>query len=224
MILGIVVYLMIGRMLKRKKIEADVKEGKTVHESESTSHRGSTRRLVTFIALVTSVSAVAMSMQSFIPLLLVDKFGVAEEAAGAYLAIVFSCGLWVSPIAGYLSDRLGKVPLILGACVIAAPTIYLFSVAPLSFGIPALLVLIGIVQFIRLPLAESYIIGHTSERNRSSVLGIYYFASMEGNGILAPIVGTLIDNIGYNLTYGIGGVAILAVTLICALLLRGGYD
>jgi MFS family permease len=224
MIFGIVFYVMIGRMLQRKKTVADTKEGKTIHESRSVSHPGNTRRLISFIVLVTSISGIAMSIQSFIPLLLVDKFGVAEEAAGAYLAITFSCGLWVSPIAGYLSDRLGKVPLILGACLIAAPTIYLFTVVPFRFGIPALLVVLGIVQFIRLPLAESYIIGHTSERNRSLILGIYYFTAMEGSGVLAPVVGILIDNFGYNLTFGIGGAFILTVTLICALLLRGGYD
>ena len=47
--------------------------------------------------------------------------------------------------------------------------------------------MIGIIIYIRMPVSESYVIKKASPRNRSTILGIYYFSSMEGGGILTPV-------------------------------------
>jgi MFS family permease len=75
-----------------------------------------------------------------------------------------------------------------------------------------------------MPVSESYIIRHTSPRNRSTVLGLYYFGSMEGGGVLTPIAGYLIDHYGFGASFTAAGALILAATLICAFLLRGSRD
>jgi MFS family permease len=72
-----------------------------------------------------------------------------------------------------------------------------------------------------MPVSESYILAHTPERKRSAVLGVYFFAGMEGGGILTPLVGYLIDHLGFFLSFSIASIALVGVTLVCSVLLRG---
>jgi len=184
----------------------------------------SLRNLTVFIFLSTFTGAVIFATISFIPLFLVDHFGFAKERAGAFFALIYSAGLWASPIGGYLSDRRGRVPVILGICFLASPVIFALQFAPGEWGIFILLQLLGIIIYVRMPVSESYIIRHTSPRNRSTVLGIYFFGIMEGGGLLTPLAGHLIDHYGFPASFTISGSLLLVVTFICAFLLRGSRD
>jgi predicted MFS family arabinose efflux permease len=184
----------------------------------------SSRNLAIFIFLSTFIGAVIFATISFIPLFLVDHFGFAKERAGAFFALIYSAGLWVSPIGGYLSDRWGRIPVILGVCFFAGPVIFALPFVPGQWGVLTLLLLIGVIIYVRMPVSESYIIRHTSPRNRSTILGIYFFGSMEGGGILTPVGGYLIDHYGFAVSFTISGALLLAVTFICFILLRGSRD
>ncbi len=82
------------------------------------------------IILSTCTAATMISTISFIPLFLVDHFGVNEKTAAALLSIIYSGGLWAAPIGGYLSDRLGKIPVLLFVCFLAGPVIFLLNFFP----------------------------------------------------------------------------------------------
>ena len=179
------------------------------------------RRLVVFITLSTFTGAVMLSTTAFIPLYLVDHFHFAKEKALALFAFIYIAGLWMSPIAGHLSDRLGRIPVILVACFLAGPVIYLLNWVSSEWGVIVLLLIFGMIMYTRMPVAEAFVISNTSERNRSAVLGIYFFSGLEGGGVLTPVVGYLIDNLGFYYSFTIAGAAVVLVTLICAILLKG---
>jgi len=217
---GIVFYVLLGRWAGTKKTEHTVI---TDHkETSPVPHR--LRRLIPFIILSTFSGAVVMSVISFIPLFAVDRFGASEGVAATLVAVIYSAGLWASPLGGYLSDRLGTVPVTLAVCLITGPVIYLLNLVPYGLSFGALLLIIGIVMYIRMPAAEAHIISQTSARHRSTVLGIYYFGGMEGAGIVTPIVGYLIDQFGFYSTFTIAGSALVIVTLLCAIFLRRKPD
>ena len=153
---------------------------------------------------------------------MVDYHGVIKEQAGAFLAIFYSAGLWASPVGGYLSDRLGRLRVFLSVTFMAGPVVYLLNIAPLVAGIGAVLLTLGILQYVRMPVAESYLIGETSERKRSTILGIYYFGNMEGTGIITPALGYLIDQFGFEISFGIAGGVLLLSSIICSLFLWRG--
>lgn len=219
-VLGIIFYVLLGRRVDMSKAQPVI----TDHHDETLSPPGHLRRLVAFMTLSIFTSAVTLATIAFIPLFMVDHFGVGEEAAAAFLAIIYSAGLWASPLGGYLSDRLGWVLVALVVCLITGPVIYLLNLAPYGLGIGAVLFIIGIVMYIRMPVSEAYIVGQTSERRRSMILGIYYFSSMEGGGLLTPVMGSLIDRFGFHSSFTIASAAIVVVTLICSLFLRGSQD
>ena len=220
MIFGIIFYVLLGRRAKISKAQQTV----TPHHRGAPSPPGYLRRLVVFLILNTFTQAVTFATIAFIPLFMVDHFGVGEGTAAAFLSIIYSAGLWASPLGGYLSDRLGRVPVTLAACLITGPVIYLLNLVSYSLGIGALLLIIGVVMYIRMPASEAYIIGQAPERHRSTIYGIYYFAGMEGSAILTPVMGSLIDRFGFHSSFTIAGIAMFAMTLICSVFLWGRRD
>jgi len=112
----------------------------------------------------------------------------------------------------------------LTACFIGGPAIYLMNVMATEWHIWALLIVIGMIMYLRMPVAEAYIIGQASTRNRSSIMGIFYFGSMESGSVLTLGMGYLIDHIGFNASLSIAGAAIFFITLICSLWLWRIHD
>jgi sugar phosphate permease len=113
---------------------------------------------------------------------------------------------------------------ILTVCTITGPLIYLLNLAPYRWGIVLLLLVMGITIYVRMPVAEAYIVGQTSQRRRSTVLGIYFFGNMEGGGVLTLIMGYLIDQYGFSASFTLAGAVALAVTLVCSVLLWGSRE
>jgi MFS family permease len=217
---GIAFYILLGRLGYAKKAERSTFAGHT----EIAPSPVRLRRLVTFVILGTASMVLIYSTISFIPLFIVDHFeGITNEAAAALLSLVFFGGLWAGPLGGYLSDRLGGVPVILAAGFIAAPAIYLLNLAPFGMAFSAVLIIIGVAMYLGMPVVEAYIISHTSERRRSTVLGIYYFGSRGGPAI-APVIGYLIDHYGFYTGFSVVGATMIAVTLICTIFLWGSRD
>lgn len=211
------------RVLSRKEIRpaSRPKMDKSLQEKPG---RTELRPLVAFILLSNLLGATMTSTMAFIPLLLVDRFGYSQEYAGALFAFIYSAGLWMSPLAGYLADRFGRIPLMVGVGFASAPIIYLLNHVSSFWAIVTLLLLIGVVIYVRMPVSEAYIVRHTSEKNRSLTLGIYNFGSMEGGGILTPAMGYMIDHLGFYPSYTIAALFMLAVTFTCWLFLRGSAD
>jgi len=217
---GIVFYILLGRLGYAKKAE----QSTFASHAEIAPSPRRLRRLVAFVILGTASMVLVYSTISFIPLFIVDHFeGISNEAAAAILSLVFFGGLWAGPLGGYLSDRLGGVPVILAGGLIAGPAIYLLSLAPFGMAFSTILIIIGMAMYLGMPVVEAYIINHTSERRRSTVLGIYYLGSRGGPAI-APVIGYLIDHYGFYAGFSMVGATMIAVTLVCTIFLWGSRD
>jgi len=204
---GILLHILLGRLMPTKKVGHKT----TSSYVEAPPAPGRLRRLVTILIVSTFNQAMLISTVSFIPLFLVDNFGIAKEVAAASMSLVYAMGLWAAPLGGYLSDRLGRVPMILVMCFIAGPVICLLNLVPYGLGTGALLIIIGIILYVTTTVAQAYIVDQTSKRHRSTILGIFFFGTMEGAGILPPAIGYLIDQFGFYLSFTIIGAAVLAV-------------
>ncbi|MFC1914795.1 MFS transporter [Chloroflexota bacterium] len=212
---GIVLYILLGKQT------AAGKAGEKIADShqEQTADLVPWRRMLPFIVLTTFNAAVILAVVSFIPLFAVDNFGIGEAAAAALVALVYSAGLWAAPLGGYFADRFGKMRVVLAVCLISGPVFYLLDLVSNGLWFYALLLAIGVLVYFRAPASDAYIISGTSERRRSTVIGICYFFVVEGAGVLTPLVGYLIDRFGFSLTFTVTGAALSAVALVCSVFL-----
>jgi FSR family fosmidomycin resistance protein-like MFS transporter len=175
--------------------------------------------LFSFLVLSTLSGALVGSTIGFIPLLLVDSFGIREETAAGLQAIVFSGGFWVGPLTGYLSDRVGKLPLLFAACAIVVPAIFFLPRISMGLGLYLLLMLIGVFSFTRIPVSESFLFAHAPARQRATLLGVYFLGSSAGEGVFTPVIGLLIDRYNFRFSFAAVALAILALALICGVIL-----
>jgi len=214
--IGIAFYILLGRL----GYTGEKKEGTISADRDLLSVPGHTRRLTAFVILGVCQMVVVYSIISFIPLYIVDNFGASEEVAAAMLSLAYVGGIWAGPLGGWASDHFGRIPVIVAVGLVASPVIYFLNLVGFGIGFSVLLVVIGTSMYLGMPVTEAYIISNTSEKNRSTVLGIYYLGSRGGPAI-APVIGYIIDNYGFSTSYSIVGAAMLIITLFCGVLLWG---
>lgn len=207
-------------VLRRRAAAEGTKRESVTRPQESPVDSFRWRHLVIFISMSSLAGAIIFSTMSFLPLYLVDRIGFSKETAGAFFALLYSGGLWGGPIGGYLSDRFGPIPVVLAVLFLAGPVVCLLQFASSWVGAGILLLMIGMIIYVRMPVSEAYIVAKTPAHNRSAILGIYYFSHMEGGGVLTPVMGYMIDRLGFHLSFTIAGFLLVAVTLIGSLLLR----
>jgi len=177
--------------------------------------------LVAVVVLVTMTGSTLTAVASFVPLYMVDGFGASEATAAVSLSIFYAGGLLAAPAAGRLSDRIGRRRVIAASAILGAAGIMLLPSLSAGFGFSLLFFGLGAMMFSRMPPGEAHIIGLTPKHLRSTVMGIYYFAGMEGSGILTPLLGFLIDARGckqafFSMGAGLAVVAALCITVIFA--------
>ena len=97
----------------------------------------------------------------------------------------------------------------------------MLNIAPYGAATVVVLVLIGMLMYINTTTAQAYVVDRTPKHRRSTMLGVYFFGTMEGSAMLTPVIGFFIDKWGFYTAFTIAAVAMLAVSLACAYLLRG---
>jgi len=219
-IFGVVFFLFLSRRAGIGQARARTTDSR----SEAPPAPGRWRRLAAFMALTVLGGGMGMSIMAFVPLYLVDQFGVSKQTAASLLSIVNFAGLWAGPVGGYISDRIGRVRIIIACGLISGILVYALKLVPWGLGFGAVLFLIGINNSLRMPVSEAFIIGQTTARSRSTIYGIYYFAMQETSAVFAPIMGSLIDNLGFPTCFTIASSAGIAVTLICSVFLWGAQN
>jgi len=217
---GIALYFILGRRGYAAAPQPDT----TTQQATTPAAPGQKRRLVVFVILGIVLQVIVFSSMSFVPLYVNEIHGSSEAAAASLLAVFHFAGLYAGPLGGYLSDRFGRVLMMLIVSLIAGPAIYLLHTANPGWSVSVLLLVMGTCQYFGMPISEAYIISHTSERNRSTVLGVYYFASRGGPGAVMPALGYLIDNFSYETCFTVAGVSMAVVAILCVLLLWGSRD
>jgi len=164
-----------------------------------------------------ATGTMVQSVSGYLSLIAVDYLGVTDATAARLIAVTPLVGLFAAPMGGYLSDRLGSVPVLIVVGCLAAPLIYLIGVVPNVAMLVVVMVVIGLVSNTRMPTSESYIFGNIPAHRRSTILGFYFFAGAEAAGLLTPLVGYLIEKIGLYNTVSIISGSLAVIVAGCSL-------
>ncbi len=219
-IIGIVLFVLLGRLGYTQKAP----EVTASRQDEPPTTSGSMRRLIPFIVLGVILQVMAFSVTSYVPLFAVDNLKASEQTGALLFSFFHFTGLWAGPVGGYLSDRLGKVPVMLTVSLIAGPTLYLLSLTSLDWSVWLVLLVLGACMYMAMPVTEAYIITHAPERRRSTILGVYYFASRGGVGLVVPVLGYLADHYSFATSFTVAGGVVLGIVIICSAFLWGRRD
>ena len=147
--------------------------------------------------------AISMSAGIMVPLLNdgEGKFGWNMGIIGGALALYYLVGSLMSPIAGMMGDRFGSRPIMFGCGVLYLVSMFLVGAVSqvwhffIAFG-----VLLAITQaFTFVPLQAS--IGGWFRRRLGLATGLLQAAGGIGAALLAPVVATLLEMVGWQNTF-----------------------
>jgi FSR family fosmidomycin resistance protein-like MFS transporter len=163
------------------------------------------------------MQVVFASVNSYLPLYMVDRHGISPKWAGIVISLIAGTGMIGAPVGGALSDRFGRKKIILFCIALAGPLFLAVTRAP--FGIPLILALMlyGFTLSMRMPTMESLIADVVPVGRRTTVLGVYFFLGMETAGLATPVIGRIIDAYGLNFAFtglGLGLCLVAALALI----------
>ncbi|MEW6672457.1 MAG: MFS transporter [Thermodesulfobacteriota bacterium] len=177
------------------------------------------RALGVVVCLTVVLQIVISSVNSYLPLYLVDHHHISPRWAGIVISVIAAAGMVGAPLGGALSDRFGRRQVVLLTFCLAGPFFYAVTTAP--FGIFLLLALVcyGMAMSFRMATMESLIADVVPVGRRTTVLGVYFFMGQEMAGVSTPVVGWFIDRHGLEPVFRILAVG-LCVFALSAYLLR----
>ena len=192
----------------QKDLDADVKTSENPGKETEKDNSGEKERIarVPWSQIIRAIGILAIlsmtlqvvfsSVNSYLPLYMVDRHHISPKLAGMVISLIAGAGVVGAPLGGTLSDRFGRKGIILSALCLGGPLFFLVTISP--FGIPLLLSLLlyGLTMSVRMPVMESFIADIVPVGRRTTVLGIFYFMGMETAGVTTPIIGSLIDSYG----------------------------
>ena len=214
-VIGVLLYILIGSRMK-----SQVSEHQEINnEATAETTHIPWKKLVPVILISVTAGTMAQSVSAYLSLYAVDNLGVSEAVAAMLMAITPAVGFIAAPVGGYLSDRFGSITVLLVVSFLTIPCIYLLGMASNTTTLIVIMVAIGSVSTMRMPTSESYITGNTPKRRRATILGLYFFAGTEASGLLTPVIGSLIDRVGFHSTFTIASAVMGIVVVVCSLFL-----
>jgi MFS transporter, FSR family, fosmidomycin resistance protein len=154
------------------------------------------------------------ALLTFLPLYLARELGYSVMLIGASMFALQAAGLAAAPIAGHLSDRLGRRRVTMTSMAMTAVVLVSMAFAGKSPMFIAFIAVLGFVLYALRPVLQAWLLESTPKNMGGSSIGILFGAQSLGSSI-APLVGGVIaDHFGLGATF-----YFLAATIVCANLL-----
>jgi MFS family permease len=218
--------LIVGLILwfTTEEIQGDIEDPSPAAASEREKQNNvSWMQIIRSIGIVVFLSLfmqlVFASVNTYLPLFIVDQHGVSPKLAGIVISLIAGTGIVGAPLGGMLSDKIGRKQVIVLALATVGPLFFAVIYAPFGILLFLSLMMYGFMTTMRMPAMESLIADVVPVGRRTTVLGIYFFIGMETAGLTTPLVGRLIDLYGLNPVLS-GLASGLCVVAVIALLLR----
>lgn len=170
--------------------------GKPVTVKGGTALKQVFRSVGLLVILVVIVTFTSGSLLPFLPLYLVDHVGLSTTMAAVWTSVVRASGIVGSLLGGWLSDRWGNKRTVLVSLVAIGPVMLLFTTVNYFAALAVVMMAIGILWTMRETAVQTYLMGKTPLNLHGIVFGIYFGIGMQGQSLLQPVYGGLMDMLG----------------------------
>jgi FSR family fosmidomycin resistance protein-like MFS transporter len=183
--------------------------GKSVTETGGPTLSQVLKSVAPIVILVVIVTFTSGSLLPFLPLYLVDHHGITVTMASIWTSIVRSAGIVGSLLGGWLSDRWGNKRTVLVSLIAIGPVMLLFTTVNYFVVLAVIMMTIGILWTMRETAVQTYLMGKTPLNLHGIVFGIYFGIGMQGQSLLQPLYGGLMDTFGIaNVFFGVALISI----------------
>jgi len=148
------------------------------------------------------------------PLYLVMNIGVSPAIIGASLFSMQLGGLFSGPIAGILSDKVGRKPVALSGLLLSFLLIPLLTISENSLFLIFLCGMIGFAIFSGRPVVQSWALDIASEKTSGSVISLLFMAQVGSAAVFSLIGGIVADIYGLKIIFYILSAICMTATII----------
>ena len=151
------------------------------------------------------------ALLTFLPLFLAREVGYSPLMIGASMFALQAAGFAAAPIAGHLSDRLGRRSVMMSTMAMTAVVLIGMAVAGNSGAFVVLIAVLGFFLYAIRPVLQAWLLEATPRNMGGSSIGILFGTQSLGASV-APLIGGIIaDRFGLGATF-----YFLAATIVCA--------
>jgi MFS family permease len=161
---------------------------------------GSSFRTMTQTALLT-----------FLPVYLARDMGYAPALVGACLFALQAAGFAAAPVAGHLSDRMGRKQIVIGSMVSSAVVLAGMAFAGASPVFVGLIAVLGFFMYATRPVIQAWLLEATPRNMGGSSVGVLFGAQALGAALGPWLAGMVADRHGLLATF-----YFLAATIVVA--------
>jgi len=151
------------------------------------------------------------ALLSFLTTYATEKYAIGLGSAAQLLALLQIVGIFGSPLFGRLSDAIGRKTTLFILVVCQSAVMYSITYASLEV-LAILLAVMGLAAFGALAVADGWVTGMNLRAVMGTVVGSVTTASYLAGAVVAPPVGFLADQFGFDFSF-----RLLAVTALIAI-------
>ncbi len=204
--------LRIGAKKAGGKAEGEKHEGQSVSEY----FRGLRELLKNRELILLSVSSGFRSMTqngllTFLPVFLAYEMHYSPIWVGACMFVLQAAGFAASPVAGHLSDRMGRRRILMTSMVMTGVVLAFMAFAGRSLAFVVFIAVLGVFLYAIRPVLQAWTLECTPKKMGGTSIGVLFGVQAAGSSIAPAIGGVLADRYGLMAVF-----FFLAVTIVVA--------
>jgi MFS family permease len=213
-VIALLIFVYLGTLrLGRKKPEAPIQaQGQSLRKyfrglPELFRNRG-------LVLLSTSSAFRSMTQNAlltFLPVFLAYELGYSPFWVGACMFALQTAGFAAAPIAGHLSDRMGRRKIMMTSMAMTAVVLVFMALAGKSLAFVAFIAVLGFFLYAIRPVMQAWILETTPRNMGGTSIGVLFGAQALGSSVGPLLGGVVADGFGLTATFHF-----LAATIIVA--------
>ena len=210
----ILAYMGTLRLASKNKQAAAESEGQSVQEY-ARGLRGLFRNRVLILLATSSAfrSMTQTTLLTFLPVFLAYEMGYSPLWVGGCMFALQAAGFAAAPIAGHLSDRMGRRRIIMTSMAMTAVVLVFMAFAGRTHVFALFIAVLGFFLYAIRPVLQAWLLDATPKKMGGTSIGVLFGLQAVGSSI-GPIVGGLLaDRYGLMSTFYFLAFAIVVANL-----------